>query len=125
MKRFLLIALIFTLCHPVFAQNIPTIKAKDAASYVGKLVYLEDTIRSGKIVTDSMAVIKVGGKLDRDAVSVVISSRGSGHSLDERVIGTLRAAHASFKGVIIPVQSTFIIFIDKQDNIKFNGPFPE
>ncbi|MBB6131650.1 hypothetical protein [Mucilaginibacter lappiensis] len=71
-----------------------------------------------------MAVLKVSGKLNKDVVSMVISSRESGHSLDKRLIATLRVAQAGFKGVVIPAQSSYIIFIDKQDNIKFNGPLP-
>jgi len=129
MKRFLLIALIFSLCHPVFAQNIPTIKASEAGSYVGKLVFLKDSIRSGIIVTDSVAVLKVGGKLDKDAVSVIyLKKQHTVDNLDRRFITTLQHARAEFRGIVIPATSGFIIIIDGADkgrNIILNGPFPE
>jgi len=124
MKQILLIAIISFFCRTAFSQTVPTIKASEAKSYVGKLVYLKDKIQSGKVVTDSIIVLKVGGVLDKDACSVIISSKGSGHSLDKRLIATLRVAESGFKGVVIPAQSNYIIFIDKQDNIKFNGPLP-
>ena len=120
MKQILLIALISLFCRPVFSQTIPTIKAIEASTYVGKLVYLRDTIRSGIIVTDSMAVLKVGGKLDKDVISVIISSKGSKHSLDKRLITTLQHAEAGFKGVVIPTASGFTIIIDNGGNIGIN-----
>jgi hypothetical protein len=120
MKRILLIALISLFCLPAFSQSIPIIRASEAHSYVGKLVFLKDSIRSGIIVTDSTAVLKVGGKLDKDAVSVVISSKGSGHSLDKRLINTLQHAEADFKGIIVPVVSGFIIIVDNDRAIHIN-----
>lgn len=76
MKQILLIALISFFCRTAFSQTVPTIKASEAKSYVGKLVYLKDKIQSGKVVTDSIIVLKVGGVLDKDACSVIISSKG-------------------------------------------------
>ncbi|MFA6245618.1 MAG: hypothetical protein WC615_01675 [Mucilaginibacter sp.] len=116
MKQILLIAFISILSLPVFAQNIPTIKAKDAGTYVGKMVHLKDTIRSGIIVSDSIAVIKVGGVLDKDACSVIyLKKRHTVDGLDERFIGTIKRAEASFIGVVIPAASGFIIIIDGED----------
>ncbi|MDN5284222.1 MAG: hypothetical protein JWR38_496 [Mucilaginibacter sp.] len=120
MKQILLIALITFFYLPVFSQSIPIIKASEAQSYVGKLVFLKDTIRSGIIVNDSIAVLRVGGKLDKDAISIVISSKGSRHSLDSRLITTLQRAEADFKGVIIPVASGFIIIVDDDRAIHIN-----
>jgi hypothetical protein len=70
MRFSLLIASAF-FCLPAFSQTVPTIKASEVHVYVGKLVFLRDSIRSGIILTDSIAVLNVGGKLDKETVSVI------------------------------------------------------
>jgi len=128
MKRILVIALISFFCRSAFSQTIPAIKASEAKAYIGKLVYLKDKIQSGIVVTDSIIVLKVGGILDKNACSVIISSKGSGHSLDARFIITAQKAEAEFKGIVVPAGLGYVINIDGADkgrNIIFHGPFPK
>jgi len=128
MKRILLITSISFFCIQAFSQTIPTIKASEAKSYVGKEVYLQDKIQSGKVVTDSLVVLKVGGLLDKDACFVVISSKGTEFNLDSRIITTSQIAHAEFRGIITPIGACYAIIIDGKNrarDIILKGPSPE
>ncbi|MES2063533.1 MAG: hypothetical protein V4456_16515 [Bacteroidota bacterium] len=122
MKQISLIAFISILSLPVFAQNIPTIKAKDADTYVGQTVYLDDHIISGKTFQDSIAVLEIGSDKGKSIVSVVVALKTRNTPTDIKVINTFKASKAYFRGIILPTASGYTIIVNDIKNIFFRSP---
>jgi hypothetical protein len=123
MKQILLIAFISILSLPVFAQNIPTIKAHQAKDHIGEVVYLDDHIISGKTFKDSIAVLEIGGNEGKSVVSVIVALKKHNTTpTDIKVINTFKAGKAYFRGIILPTVSGYTMIIDDTKNIFFRSP---
>ncbi|WP_374949419.1 hypothetical protein [Mucilaginibacter sp.] len=115
--KILFLLIISLLSSAAFGQKL--IVASEVKNHVGETVILFDTIRSGKVYQDSTAVLNIG-KSDKERVSVILSSKGSGFPIDNKVIHALIIGKASFKGMVVPAANGYLILVDGARQIKFN-----
>ncbi len=105
---------LFFLAGKAFGQYqiekpVPHIAAKDAYQYIGMRVLVVDSIYSGTIVADSLAVCQMGPKTNTPRLTAIIVCPPKYRPLDQRFFKTFQHSKIALLGTITGTKEAPVI----------------
>jgi hypothetical protein len=104
---------------PTLYENDPNalkIDAKDAYKYIGRVVIVHDSIYSGKIYQDSLAVCQIGKKTNTPRLNFIYINTLN-VPLDQRFIHTPMSRKIWIKGIVLGTEGAPVIILRGPANL--------
>jgi hypothetical protein len=105
---------------PTLYENDPSalkIDAKDAYKYIGRVVIVHDSVYSGNIYQDSLAVCQIGKKTSTPRLNFIYINTLK-VPLDQRFIHTPMSKKVWIKGVVLGTEEAPVIIIRGSGNYR-------
>lgn len=92
--------------HKIMNQEEPALSAMDARKLVGSEVYVSDTVYSFKVINDTLVVLYIGTRTQKDALAILI--KGSNIISDPRTCINSKM-HVSGKVILYKRKPTIVV----------------